>query len=43
MTVFSRLCVCNVGQMTITYSPFLFKCNIREYAGKKYLGTITPA
>ena len=32
---------CNVGQnqMTITYY-FFFKCYIREYAGKKCLGTL---
>ena len=44
-SVFSRLFICNVGQRQITtaYSSFSFECNIREYAGKKCLGTIALA
>jgi len=43
LSVFSRLFVCKVGQKPVTYSSFFFKCNIREYAGKKCLGTIALA
>jgi len=43
LSVFSRLFFCNVGQMTITYSSFFFKCSVREYVGKKYVGTIVLA
>ena len=43
LSVVFHLFVCDVGQMTIMYSYFFFKCNIREYAGKKCLETIALA